>query len=146
MTSSKETADSLIALVAAYGTGDADSLQVAIAARNALPALRALAASEAARERAERERNYEVLIVNRIWKTLGIETYEEAKPFAIHEHVAQWIARAQSAESRAQQLQQALNWMFTYHGHSLECICVQCENARALSTAPAKTAGEGAGE
>lgn len=37
-------------------------------------------------------------IVERVWKALGIETYEQAKPFTIDEHVAK--LRTELAEAR----------------------------------------------
>lgn len=39
-------------------------------------------------ERLEREKREESAIVDSVWKALGIESYEQAKPYAIDEHVA----------------------------------------------------------
>lgn len=45
------------------------------------------------------ERDEEKAIVDRVWKALGISTYEQAKPFAIDEHVTRLRDRAAAAES-----------------------------------------------
>lgn len=81
--------------------------------RDILAALSALA-GENGRLRAERDdaRWYcvdESRIVDRIWKALGITGYEQAKPYAIHEHVERLRARLTTVSEREREVSEALD-------------------------------------
>lgn len=59
----------------------------------------------------------ETAIVDRVWKALGISNYEQAKPFAIDEHVANLRSALAQAEADTKRLDnQDLYRIEKYHG------------------------------
>lgn len=95
---------------------------------------RQLAAAREANAITERELLLEKHIVERVWKALGISTYEQAKPLTIDEHVAELkkqLAEERSARERHLQRIAELTMLLAGNGiHVEDCKCASCQSLR----------------